>query len=205
MWNTEAFHKNFLCRKTRTSQDGLPRCKWLLSETTWCFCLENKHSWSPPPPALVWARVTTQRQSLYKMHVDSCAASGPARYDYFSGRAIEQQHGAITNIFFVHSPCELNLCHVISLSSYLAHTCGQHERRVRMHDTCRRKQIINSKRLKRKRQTMHPSSWCVMCIPLERRLKRRSGFSTSKAACWGIPLRLSAFLTCSIPSSFFHE
>lgn len=149
--------------------------------------------------------MTTQRQSLYKMHVDSCAASGPARYDYFSGSAIEQQHGAITNIFFVHSPCELNLCHVISLSSDLLHTCGQRERRVCVYGTCRRKQIINRKRQKRKRQTMHPSSWCVMCVPLEGRLKRRSGFSTSKAACGGIPLLLAAFLTRSIPSSLFHE
>lgn len=115
---------------------------------------------------------------MCKMHVDSCAASGAARYDYFSGRAIEQQHGTITNIFFVHSPpVSFNLLRVISFSPPISHTCGHHKNHVCVCNTCRRKQVNTHKKTEEGMDdAVRTSSGSVMCIPLEGRLKRRFCF-----------------------------
>lgn len=62
------------------------------------------------------------------MHVDSWAAAGTARYDYFLGRAIEQQHGTITNIFFeqpAHPPPFVHLiCCMLPRSASFRYTAS---------------------------------------------------------------------------------
>lgn len=94
------------CLKILISQGCLPNCNWLLSETTWCFCFETELRMRREAVCFLSPHKfgQTKEQSGYarRTHVDSWTASGGARYDYFSGRAIEQQHGAITNIFFAY-------------------------------------------------------------------------------------------------------
>lgn len=62
------------------------------------------------------------------MHVDSWAAAGTARYDYFLGRAIEQQHRTITNIFFeqpAHPPPFVHLiCCMLPRSASFRYTAS---------------------------------------------------------------------------------
>lgn len=134
------------------------------------------------------------------MHVDSWPASGAVRYDYFSGRAIEQQHGAITNIFFVHPPCKFNRLHVISFSSYLAHVWNI-TKTMCVRNTRRDKQV-NTKTKREIEAWLCTSSGCVMCISLEGRLKRRFCFPHQRPLAGGL---LSISFSLSIPSSLFHE
>lgn len=121
------------------------------------------------------------------MHVDSWAASGAASNDYFSVRAIEQQHGVITNIFFVYSLLrKLNLFHVNSFYSF-SHT--------RVHKecvcVCIHKQV-NTKRKKEeaKAETVDELRICHVYF-IRGQIKKEILFSTSKASRWGIPLFLS--------------
>lgn len=138
------------------------------------------------------------------MHVDSWAASGTARYDYFSGRAIEQQHGAITNIFFVHSPPASLICCMLSHSPPISHTCGHHRNHVCAHNSCKHKQVNTTER--RRTGRVCTSSGCVMCIPLEGRLKRRFCFPHQRPRAGGflsvsLPLQVSP----SLPLCFMNK
>lgn len=137
---------------------------------------------------------TLQGQPAYKIHVDSWAASGAASNDYFSVRAIEQQHGVITNIFFVYSLLhKLNLCHVNSFYSFS---------RTRVHtQTSKHKE---KDRRKKQRQRPWMSSGYVMCISLEGRLKRRFCFPHQRPHAGGF-LCFSPIPTLPLPYCPFHE
>lgn len=130
---------------------------------------------------------TLQGQPAYKIHVDSWAASGAAR-------AIEQQHGVITNIFFVYSLLhKLNLFHVNSFYSFS---------RTRVHtQTSKHKE---KDRRKKQRQRPWMSSGYVMCISLEGRLKRRFCFPHQRPHAGGF-LCFSPIPTLPLPYCPFHE
>lgn len=85
-------------------------------------------------------------------------------------------------------PCNSNLLHVFSF--YLTHTCGNHGG---MCNTCKHKQAKRTRKGRRQRGRQCASSGCVMCVPLDGRLKRRFCFPHQRASCWRIPLSLSLF------------
>lgn len=158
------------------------------------------------PPRTGWdaavSRAIMQHWSLYKMHADSWAALGSEKYYYFSGSAIEQQHGAITNIFFVNSPLASLIWCTLSHSRHISCTCGCHKNHVCL-------QLMQTQTNKQQK-TVRRGRWCIPAQEfhvylIRRHIKKEILFSTSKATGLGNSRRLSAFPTLSTPFYLFHQ
>ena len=108
------FYKNF------KSQDSLPRCNWLLSETTWCSCLENELFVSSSPRLVSMKGLSMQCVFVW----NACGQLARALQGMITSQGEQLSNSVERLLIFSLSPPPSLICCMLSLSPPILHMCG---------------------------------------------------------------------------------